>query len=557
MALDGFFFNALIMEIQHQIAGSRVEDVYDSKGDNLILRLRSPGQTWNLEIPRPPSALFLAQGSQRRKNTSSFSQTLKKHLAGLFCSSFTNPPFDRRATLALASDLTAEPSHFLHIEVMGRNSDVILCLGERIIASTRKRGTVRSLQPGDLYLPPPLPRRAMPANLEGSVLGLLLANCQAPLEQALVQTVLGISPLLARELRARVGVANISPEELSPQTIKHLAREISQLGKSSLEKDVQPVLYAGTGPYWTRLTHLPSPGQCYSSLSAALAIWQAESQEKARFGTLRGRMERVLSAAGKRVRNALSKQGLELERAQDFSRDRQIADTLLTNLNRVPKGSSSVTLPNPYTGDPLTISLNPRLSASANAAIYYKKYHKFKDAAAKVQKQIATNRNLLVYLQSLEYALETAESSEDLDEVLIEIQEFGLVQPGPSHRSPSHRGPHPTSPLTYRTQQGTLVLVGKNNRQNERLLRGANKDHYWLHCRHSPGSHVILSTAFPDESELTYAAGVAAWHSKERSSPKVEVVVAQVKDVKKIPGTKRGLVRYYNYRSLNVEPSLR
>jgi predicted ribosome quality control (RQC) complex YloA/Tae2 family protein len=97
--------------------------------------------------------------------------------------------------------------------------------------------------------------------------------------------------------------------------------------------------------------------------------------------------------------------------------------------------------------------------------------------------------------------------------------------------------------------------VGKNNRQNEELtLRKAQKNHFWLHCRHYPGSHVILCTDNPDRASLEYAASLAAWYSKARSSPKVEVVWTRVKNVKKIPGAKPGMVQYTDYRSTLIEP---
>lgn len=109
--------------------------------------------------------------------------------------------------------------------------------------------------------------------------------------------------------------------------------------------------------------------------------------------------------------------------------------------------------------------------------------------------------------------------------------------------------------LKYRTDLGTIVLVGRNNRQNERLtLHKADKNHFWFHSRHSPGSHVILCTSNPAESELNYAAGLAAWHSKERASAKVEVVWTQVKNVKKIPRGKPGMVQYTNFQSMLIEP---
>ncbi|MDD2282308.1 MAG: NFACT family protein [Eubacteriales bacterium] len=556
MHLDGFFFNSLVREIQQKIAGSRVEDVYDSVEGNLILQLRAPGQTLRLEISIPPLAFFLTEGGRRRKNPGAFSQTLKKHMASLFCRSFTNPPFDRRATLALAPSPDGQASHFLHIEIMGRQNDIIFCDQDIIIASTRppKPGAARLLQPGDRYSPPLMPAKTAPVSLTGPLLGLLLANLgQVSSEQALVKTILGVSPLLAREICLRAGVANTRAADLNSQALDLLAGEIVNLSGASLQGNSQPVLYAEQGPYWTRLTHLSPPRRQYPTLSAALADWMANSRGAGQFESLYQRLQSAIATSLKRLQGTIAKQKIELNRAQEFEDFRQTADTLLACLNAVPKGAAAVTLANIYTGKLQQISLDPSLAATANAARYYKKYNKYKNAAVKVQKQIDANHNLLVYLQSLEYALEAANSLDDLREVLAEAEEAGLIRR--QHKVKAPAAPSETY-MIFRTDRGNTVLAGKNNRQNERLtLQKADKNHYWLHCRHSPGSHVILCTNEPEASELAYAASLAAWHSKERTSPKVEVVWTQVKNVKKIPGAKPGMVQYVNYRSIFIEPS--
>lgn len=347
--------------------------------------------------------------------------------------------------------------------------------------------------------------------------------------------------------------ANSRAADLNPETLDLLAGEIVSLGGASLRGDCQPVLYAEQGPYWTRLIHLPPPDRQYPSLSAALADWLANSRGAGQFAALYQQLHKALAASVKRLQGTIAKQELELTRAQQFEDHRQIADTLLASLNAIPKGAAAVTLANVYTGQPLQISLDPGLSASANAARYYKKYHKYKNAAAKVRKQIEANLSQLAYLQSLEYSLDAANSFEDLREVLAETEEAGLIRR--QHKLKTPAAPSDTY-MSCRTERGNTVLVGKNNRQNERLtLQKADKNHYWLHCRHSPGSHVILCTNEPDDSELAFAASLAAWHSKERHSPKVEVVWTQVKNVKKIPGAKPGMVQYTNFRSIIIEPS--
>lgn len=547
MNLDGFFFNALVREVAGSIQGSRVEDAYNTGAGTIILRLRSPGQTLRLAIAMPAPAFFLAEQSPRAKGQSAFAQTLKKHLTGLFCLEFSNPPFDRVATLALAPSLGEGPSHFLHFEIMGRQRDLILTADSRILASTRaaKREGTRALQAGDRYLPPPTPAKAPPTSLTGPLLRGIVENSAGPVEKALCQAVLGVGPLLAKEIWFRAGRPSLPLSETGAESI---VRQTAALAEISLAKTVSPTL-SDQGPYWLRLSHLDLPQKDCPTLSAALASWQQSTAEQSRSVSLRQRLTKTVKTAANSTRNTLAKQEQELERAAGFARYRQIADTLFANLASITKGQPSVTLANVHDGQLLTIALDPRLSASANANRYYKQYHKYKGAVAIVSSHRQTNREQLAYLESLEYSLAAAESLADLEEVLAEMTEAGL-----SRRRTSAKPSVANSYLRYASPRGTPVAIGKNNRQNDELLRTANKEHFWLHCRNSPGGHVILASADPAADDLAYAASLAAWFSDERAAPKVEVAYTRVKYVKKIPGAKPGRVTYTNYRSLFIVP---
>ena len=553
MHLDGFFFNALVREIRPQVAGARVEDVYGSPRGSLIIQLRAPGQTRRLEIPLPPRSFFLSQAPPEQKIGTPLAQAIKKHIDGYFCHSLTNPPFERLATLAFSSAPEEAPGFFLHLEVMGRQNDLFFCREDRVIATTRtaKQGTARPLLPGDLYSPPARPAKALPLHLESAALALLL-SLNPDCSHALLNAVFGLGPLLAQEICAQAGLGPVPAHSPARGAPDRLAAVLADLGRASLEEKAEPVLYEDLGPYWRPLTHLPPPERTFSSLSAALAFWFCRSREENREGQLRRQLAKALATAALKAQSTLAKQKIELSRAQGFSLYRETGDTLLASLAAVPRGASAVTLENVYGGGPLTIALNPALSASANAAYYYKKYNKYKTATAKVAKLIAANQELLAYLDSLQYTLEAAQSLAELQAVRAEAEENGLVK-GP--RAIKAVKLPPPDYHRFFTEGGTPVWVGKNNRQNEWLtLQAADKEHYWLHCRRSPGSHVILCSKAPGEADLAYAAALAAWYSRERSSPKVEVVWTQVKNVKKIPGAKPGQVRYTEYRSLFIPP---
>lgn len=558
MHLDGFFFNALTQELNTELSGSRVEDVYTTQAGNLLIQVRAPGKTLRLEasVTAPPFAFFLTREGQREKVPNVFAQTLRKQLVGLFCISVVNPPFDRRGVISFSTSPTGQADTYVYIEIMGRQNDIILCQGDTIVASTRppQRESIRPLQAGERYTPPPPAAKLVPQNLTWSLLATLFQNMGSlELKKALVNGVFGISPLLAEEICHRARISPIAPaKELTPAALAPLAQIILDLASASTQGRYYPVIYPQQGPYWTILEHVsPQPREC-PSLSGALADWNTYIRSSSGTKSVRTRLQSLLTAASRKLERTLAKQEQELQKAKEFEHLRQIGDTLLTAIHTIPRGAMSVTLDNVHTGQTMTIPLDPEKSASANASYYYKRYNKYKNALAVVKEQMRRNEEQLDYLSSLEYAVESALSLSDLQEIEQEMQEQNLVRTKARNKVRAKSG---EEFLTYKTPQGHLVMVGKNNRQNEVLtLKKADKSHFWLHTRHFPGSHVILCTANPDEETLEYAASLAAWHSKARSSPKVEVVWTQVKNVKKIPGAKPGMVQYSDYRSGLIEP---
>ncbi|MCL0063266.1 NFACT RNA binding domain-containing protein, partial [Peptococcaceae bacterium] len=102
-----------------------------------------------------------------------------------------------------------------------------------------------------------------------------------------------------------------------------------------------------------------------------------------------------------------------------------------------------------------------------------------------------------------------------------------------------------------------IIMVGKNNRQNEYLTHRLAKPHdIWLHTKEIPGSHVIIKTEGKeiDDVIIKKAAQLAAYYSKARNSSKVPVDYTYIKNVKKSKGAKPGFVIYDNYKTVIVKP---
>ena len=200
---------------------------------------------------------------------------------------------------------------------------------------------------------------------------------------------------------------------------------------------------------------------------------------------------------------------------------------MTTFLHQVPRGATSVTLPNYYEEDqPLAIALDPALTPNQNAQKYFTRYQKLKNAVKLVGDQIAETKEELRYLDSVLAQLEIA-GPMDLAVIKEEL-----------------------------VNQGYIRQKGKKRKEkpSQLTLRTARKTDTWLHAKNIPGSHVIIRSPEPSEETLLEAAELAAYFSKYRHSAQVPVDYVQVKHIRKPNGAKPGYVIYENQKTLYVTP---
>lgn len=112
----------------------------------------------------------------------------------------------------------------------------------------------------------------------------------------------------------------------------------------------------------------------------------------------------------------------------------------------------------------------------------------------------------------------------------------------------------------YELTGGWIVLVGKSDRDNDRLSLDIARDNdWWFHVRGMPGSHVLLKARqgeSPDRDILRCAAAIAAYHSKARYGGIVPVTYTQARYVTKPHRAKPGTVSIRRESILKVRPQL-
>ena len=179
---------------------------------------------------------------------------------------------------------------------------------------------------------------------------------------------------------------------------------------------------------------------------------------------------------------------------------------------------------------------------------------KYERLTEELTRQIELGENELHYLKSVLEELNRAATDAELEEIRRELQEGGYIKADTGKRK-MKQGKLP--PMRFESTDGYPIYVGRNNRQNDELtFKSARKDDIWLHASKVHGSHVIIScggTTPPDDT-ITQAAQLAAHYSESIGGQNLPVDVTPVKQVKKIPNGKPGMVIYHSYHTVIVNP---
>ena len=257
-----------------------------------------------------------------------------------------------------------------------------------------------------------------------------------------------------------------------------------------------------------------------------------------------------------RLKRKLAIQEKELEATYDRERLRQLGDIVTANIHKIVKGQTIIQCEDFYDEDMkrIDIPISPILSPQQNAAKFYKDYTRMKNAEKELTKQIELGENELYYLKSVLEELNRAQTDAELEEIRRELQDGGYLR-ADAGKKKMKQGKVP--PMRFESTDGYPIYVGRNNRQNEELtFRLARKDDIWCHASKVHGSHVIIScggTTPPDDT-VTQAAQLAAYYSETSGGQNIPVDVTPVKQVKKIPNGKPGMVIYHTYRTVYVNP---
>ena len=557
MAFDGIMMTMVKKELMSELEGARVSQIYQPARDELIFSFRTFEGTKKLliRLSDNPRVHLSTCSVENPPVPPMMCMLLRKRLGGARLSAVEQPGNERvlRLKFDAISEIGDRESLSLYIEIMGRYSNAVLVDGEgRVIESVKRidfsDSEERVLLP---KLPYELPAVQDKLCIEDSSVDEICRRIESlgGDDRAALNTIQGISPIIARELVFRAQKSSLKAEtEALKETVTDGRGEPTIVYKA----DGSPMDFSfiGVRQYGEGLLT-----KSYDTFGEMLDAFFADRDRIARMKTKSSDLNRLLSNAVDRLSRKINLQKADLKKCADREELRIKGDLLQANLYRIERGASAVTVENYYdeANAPLTITLNPAISPAMNAQRFYKEYNKAKTRETMLTEQISKAVDELAYIESVRDMLSRCMSEAELSAIREELREQGYIRA----QKGGKRKEKPLPPLEYKSSDGFRILVGRNNVQNDNLtLRFASKSDMWLHTKNTPGSHVIVLSEGKNISDkaIIEAAGIAAGHSKAKDSAQVPVDYTLVKNVSKPSGAKPGKVIYVSYKTVYVDP---
>lgn len=564
--MDSFVLKKIIDDLKDILPGSLVSKIYQPGKREILFELWKPGGGLRLLISAHPlfcSVHVTGQELENPKTPPRFCQALRKHLGGTRIRNIELVDFERAFTITFQSrgpDGEGQ-HHYLVAELFGRHGNVIL-LDERstIINAlnivTETETSVREIASGITYRPlPALPKTFLP-EVSLATCRQILTDSWDDISRSILRNVHGISKDVVSQI-----------DESAAESPEGLLEAFSSLIRTYREGNFRVGIKREKRE---KLTLLPVVNEeraaenieFFDSAAEAADTFFHFSYVREQFLTAKNRL---LTVVRKRKKKEVKKRKRVLEdiaklgSLKDFGRKGEL---LKQSLHAIKKGQTECSALD-YSRTPprqTMIELDPALTPVENMNRYFRLYKKGQRGIAMKTRLLPRIDEEIGYLDGIQYYVEEAERIDELKHIEREMTESGYIRRKVRKEKKRVKKGKKESPAVHvekKSMRDFTVYIGRNNRGNDHIVKNiAAPGDIWLHARHYPGSHVLIKNERKEEipDDIIYLIGrEAARRSGGAREGKVEVFVADAKDVRKIPGQKPGMVRIRRYRTIMVE----
>lgn len=558
MVFDGMVTRAVVHELNEMLSSGRVLKIYQPTETELLFNIRKDGKNRQLLISAHSSYSRIHVTNDSYDNPaqpSMYCMMLRKYLNGSFLQAVEQVENERIINIyfQVKDEIGDTSTKRLVAELMGKHSNIILVNEEKNvildsikhISSSQNR--IRSILPGSNYIMPPDQGKLNPLAIDGEQFIRKLDFNAGKVDQQVVKQFMGISPLLAKEIVHQANLGNQQAYMDAFLTFQQWA----------LSHQYEPFIHKGKKEtfYIFPLTTKQGEKEYFTTISEMLDVYYSGKAERDRVKQKAGDLIRLLSNEVKKNKRKLVKLNNTLEKAKHADHYQRDGELLTAHMHLIKQGDKEAEVIDYYDPEQSVriIPLDVNKTPSENAQSLFKTYHKLKNSKKMVEEEKKKAYQEIEYLEDIIGHIETARE-QDIEEIREELQEQGYIKKKPSKQKKKGKQTKPL-PERFMASDGTEILVGKNNKQNEFLTnRLAHKNEFWLHTKDIPGSHVVIRSTDPSEETLHEGAQLAAHFSKAKHSSSVPVDYTLIRHVRKPNGAKPGFVIYDHQKTIVVTP---
>lgn len=558
MPQDAFHIRRLSKELNGFLVGGKINRISQVSKDELTFIIYTGKTTVKLIVSANASTARVCLSLTEKEPLAvapNFCMLLRKHLQNAEIVSVKQYGFERivEITLHCTTDFS-ECDRVLVCELMGKYSNVVLVEKGIVLGALKTTSLIdenhRVLLAGAKYAYPAPQDKLSP--FDGAGMRSRLENFEKmypegyeteTLAKFLFENVAGLALPTAREIVTRAKAA---------ERPLHLFT-----GEFCENEPCSAHIKRADGVIADFFAFEIDDGEKAPSLCKAEDEYYTSRETKKGFEDKKRKLESAANTLRKKAAKRLQDTLERLREAEKADENRIKGELLTANLYRIEKGCGSVELENWYDerGGTLKIALDTTLTPSQNAQRYFKTYNKQKRAKEILTPMKSAEEAEISYADSVSAAIRSAETDEDLKEIETELIAAGLM------RAPVKKigGKKKETEIPFREYEhgGMKIYLGRNNLQNDRLLKFAAAEDIWLHTQKYHSSHAIIVTEgrqVQDETVL-FAAELCAYYSDGRDGDKIPVDYCKRKFVKKPSKSKAGFVVYTDYKTVLVTPN--
>lgn len=572
MAFDGITIANIVTELNQTITGGKINKIAQPENDELIITIKNQRKQYRLFLSASASLplIYLTETNKPSPLTApNFCMLLRKHIGSGKIIAIEQPGMERiiRFTIEHLNELGDLCTKYLIVEIMGKHSNIIFCNEEDQIIDSIKHvsahmSSVREVLPGRPYFIPETQSKLNPFVLTEEIFQEKIFPRPVNVAKAIYTSITGISPLMAEEVCYRAGIdGGIPTDGLEDVERVHLAHTFLRMVDDIRDGHFEPnTIYKGKEPVEFACFPLSQyqdyRAVSYPSIFPVLETYYAEKNIVTKMRQKTVDLRKIVQNALERNVKKYQLQQKQLKDTEKKEKYRVWGELLNTYGYEVEPGAKSMEALNYYTNEMIQIPLDETMTPQENAKKYFDKYSKLKRTKEALDTLLQETGDEIKHLESIAASLDIASSEEDLVQIKEEMMEYGYVK----RKNTGGKKVKVTSrPYHYISSDGYDIYVGKNNFQNDELsFKFASGNDWWFHAKGQPGSHVIVKSKNEELPDRTFeeAGKLAAYYSKGRQAPKVEIDYTQKKNLRKPTGGKPGFVVYYTNYSLLIEPDI-